>query len=139
MKRYLVVANQTLGGGRLLDTVHDLAAKGPSRFHVLVPATPPSNREWTEAEARALANQRLERALERLRGLGLEVDGEIGDEHPVDAVGDVLERGEVFDAIVVSTLPPGISRWLKLDLVHRVEKYGIPVIHVYGHPEPSHA
>jgi 2Fe-2S iron-sulfur cluster binding domain len=32
---------------------------------------------------------------------------------------------------VVCTLPPGISRWLKLDLVHRAErKFGLRVIHV---------
>jgi hypothetical protein len=36
-----------------------------------------------------------------------------------------------YDTLVICTLPPGISRWLKLDLVHRAErKFGPRVIHV---------
>src|SRR2546427_8372527 len=39
----------------------------------------------------------------------------------------------------MSTLPPGISRWLKLDLVHRAgRKFGLPVIHVAAEaPAPA--
>jgi len=34
-------------------------------------------------------------------------------------------------ALVICTFPPGVSRWLKLDLVHRAErKFHVPVIHV---------
>ena len=41
-----------------------------------------------------------------------------------------------FDAIVLSTLPPGVSKWLRLDLVHRVEaSFGLPVHHVVSHRE----
>ena len=61
------------------------------------------------------------------------IGGEVGDEHPVQAIADVFGRGEEFDGIVLSTLPPGISRWLKLDLIHRVESaFGLPVVHVIG-------
>jgi hypothetical protein len=137
MRRYLVVANQTLGGGQLLAKVRELASAGPAAFHVLVPSTPPKDHAWVEAEARTLAEERLQRALVRLAELGVEADGEVGDEHPIDAIRDVIERGEEFDAIVLSTLPPGISRWLRTDLVHRVEGFGIPVIHVIGHKEPA--
>ena len=135
--RYLVVANQTLGGGHLVSKLRELAAHGPCSFHVLVPATPPKDHPWIEAEARALAGERLHRALSRFAELGAEADGEVGDEHPVDAIRDVFERGEEFDAIILSTLPPGISRWLRLDLLHRVEGFGIPVIHVIGQHEPA--
>src|SRR5437762_6820705 len=63
-----------------------------------------------------------------------------GRRRPALAVEDVLLRGETFDAIVLSTLPPGPSRWLRLDLPHRLEgKTGLRVIHVTGHPEPSAA
>lgn len=129
MRRYLVVANQTLGGGHLLSLLRELAEK-PSTFYVLVPASPPVDHPWTEAEASAIARRRLEIALERFRKVGLEVTGEVGDARPLQAIDDVLER-EPFDEIVLSTLPPRFSRWLKLDLVHRVEAaYRLPVRHV---------
>jgi hypothetical protein len=137
MRAYLVVANKTLAGGQLLATLHELAAHAPTRFHVVVPAEPPRGHSWTESEARAAAHARLDAALERFRDAGLEVDGEVGDEHPVEAVGDVLLRGETFEGVVLSTLPSGPSRWLKLDLVSRIQgAFGLPVIHVIGHEEP---
>ena len=40
MRRYLVVANQTLAGHRLLEYVRQCLAASPSWFFVLVPATP---------------------------------------------------------------------------------------------------
>ena len=129
MRRYLVVANQTLGGGHLTSLLRELAEK-PSTFHVLVPATPPTDHLWTEGEAKGLAHRRLDVALERFRSVGIEATGEVGDGRPLEAIDDVLSR-ESFDEIVLSTLPPGLSRWLKLDLVHRVEAaYGLPVRHV---------
>jgi hypothetical protein len=134
MRRYLVVANQTLGGDHLLSLLRELGDE-PSTFRVLVPASPPGDHLWTEAEAIALARRRLDVALERFRKLGIEVTGEVGDGRPLQAIDDALSR-ESFDEIVLSTLPPRLSRWLKLDLVHRVESaYGLPVRHVIAPPE----
>lgn len=129
MRRYLVVANQTLGGEHLLSLLHELAEE-PSSFHVLVPATPPRDHLWTEGEARTIARKRLDDALERFGSEGIEVTGEVGDERPLQAIDDVLER-EAFDEIVLSTFPPGVSRWLRLDLPHRIQAtYQLPVRHV---------
>jgi hypothetical protein len=67
---------------------------------------------------------------------GIEVSGEIGDDDPVLAVADVLNRQHI-DEIVVSTLPPGASRWIKRDLPHRIaRRFGIPVSHVVNVAEP---
>jgi hypothetical protein len=137
LRRYLVVANRTLAGGELVSTLRDLVSSSPCAFHVLVPATPPADHMWTEGEAHAIARRRLEIALERFADLG-EVTGEMGDEHPVDAVRDVLDRGERFAGIVLSTLKPGLSRWLRLDLISRIESFGLPVIHVVGSEERIH-
>jgi hypothetical protein len=129
VRRYLVVANQTLGGDHLLSLLRELSQQ-PSSFHVLVPATPPRDHLWTEGEARKIARRRLDDALERFRSVGVEATGEVGDERPLQAVDDVLEREDV-DEIVLSTFPPGMSRWLRLDLPHRVTAtYGLPVRHV---------
>lgn len=136
MRRYLVVANQTIGGTHLAEKVKECLAAGPCRFHIVIPATPPQEHlTWTEGRARALAVERLEKALESFRALGAEVDGEVGDPNPMEAVHDVLIGNEI-DEIILSTLPPGASRWLKRDLPRRLERHcGITVTHVIGKPE----
>lgn len=137
MPRYLVVANQTLAGESLFARIRELARSGDASFHVVVPATPPSDHAWTEGEAHALAESRLEAALRRFEELGVEVGGEVGDGSPMLAIQDALRDRGPFEAIVLSTLPPGVSRWLKLDLPHRVESvFGHRVIHVVGAPGP---
>jgi hypothetical protein len=136
MRRYLVVANQTLGGEALLSKLEKLARDGPVSFHVLVPATHPQKQwTWTEGEAMAIARRRLAEALERFGALGAEVSGAVGTERPIDAIRDVLRERE-FDEIVLSTLPPGLSRWLGQDLPSRVAKaFDLPVSHVVSEAE----
>jgi nucleotide-binding universal stress UspA family protein len=137
MRRFLVVANQTLGGEHLAAKVKELLSEGPCHFHVLVPATAPSDLAvFTEGQAEAVAQHRLDDALARFRDLGAEADGEIGDASPFEAIADVLREQE-FDGIILSTLPPGMSRWLKQDLVHRVERsFTLPLTHIVGQFEP---
>ena len=137
MHRYLVVAHRTLAGPSLLELLTQLAAHGPTEFHIVVPAEPPANHAWTEAEARGAAQARLDRAMERLSTVQATFTTEIGDPNPLLAVEDVLLRDADFEAIVVSTLPPGLSRWLKRDLTHQLEeRTGMRVIHVVGTAEP---
>lgn len=131
MPRYLVVANQTLGGNELVSQVRKRLQAGSCSFYIVVPATPPRDQlTWTEGEALVIAESRLEDAKTTFKDLGAEVDGEVGDGNPVDAIKDVLSRHE-FDEVIVSTFPPGLSRWLGQDLPHRVERnFGLPVTHV---------
>jgi hypothetical protein len=138
MRRYLVVANQTLGGKHLEEVVRERLADGPGRFHLLVPATAPQDHAvWTEGEARALAQRRLDAAVDRFRSLGAEVEGEVGDESPLQAIADTVRERE-FDEIILSTLPPGLSRWLRQDLPHRAERqFDLPVRHVIGDAAPT--
>jgi hypothetical protein len=138
MRRYLVVANQTLGGEHLAETIRACLASGPAAFHIVVPATePPDHAVWTEGEARVLAQRRLEAAVARFRQLGADVEGEVGDQSPLQAIVDAM-GGAQYDEIILSTLPPGLSRWLKQDLPHRVERqFDVPVRHVVGDPEPA--
>ena len=137
MRRYLVVGNETLDSGLLLDRLGELASGEASEFHVLVPASHPRG-AWTDAMIEAAASARLTEILARWRGMGWTVTGETGEASPHRAIGDVLLRDRGFDAIVLSTHPPGISRWLHHDVVHRVERdYPLPVIHVVAVPEPA--
>jgi hypothetical protein len=81
------------------------------------------------------ARERLDAALERMRAAGLEnVEGRVGDPDPVVAVMDVWDPLK-FDEVIVSTLPTGSSRWVGLDLPHRLEKLtAVPVRHVVSRP-----
>ncbi|MEA2398790.1 MAG: hypothetical protein QOK25_2346 [Thermoleophilaceae bacterium] len=130
----LVVANRTAGSPELVEALKERAQRGPAKFHLLVPATP-HGAAWmadmhsggSEAEAHVKA------AVERLRNAGLDVDdGKVGDPDPVAAVEDAVNFRD-FDEIVVVTLPKHLSKWLKVDLPHRVEHAtGLPVQHVTG-------
>src|SRR5687767_7382793 len=116
----LIVANRTLPSQALADAVSERIKAGVSAFHVVVPATPPDGGlTWDEEPSRSEAAARLESFLERLRTLGVEASGEIGDRDPVAAVRDAI-RGRDVGEIVLSTLPPGRSRWLGQDVPSRL-------------------
>jgi hypothetical protein len=79
MRRYLVVANQTLGGEQLTAKLAECMDAGPSRFYLVVPVTSTegSDRWFTgglegvlpgaDKIARTLAGGRLQHELDRLR------------------------------------------------------------------------
>jgi cell pole-organizing protein PopZ len=140
MRRYLVVANRTLGGGHLLAKVRECLAAGPCQFHVLVPASHTAKDfTWTEGGDRAAAEARLAEAMARFRAAGAVVTGEVGDTNPMEAISDILRR-ESFDEIILSTLPPGVSRWLGQDLPTRVRKqHRLPVQHIVAVDEVARA
>ena len=124
----LVVANVTAGSDELLEALRKRAAEGACRFTLVMPAS--------GAEARTA----LDEALERMREAGLNnVEGRVGDPDPTVAVMDVWDPMK-FDEIIVSTLPTGSSRWLGLDLPHRLEKLtSVPVRHVVSKPAAAAA
>jgi hypothetical protein len=145
VRRYLVVANQTLGGPRLADKLRECMSAGPCRFYLVVPATPtsqflePISQPLSLAAvdggggmlpdyrkiAAVVARGRLDKELARLREDGAEADGEVGDRDPVMAVRDAL-RGREVDEVIVSTLPKGMSRWLGEDVPSRLRD-SVPV------------
>jgi len=130
--RVLVVANRTAESPELLHTLEERAAEGPISVTLVVPATPHGLAWATDMHSGGPeAEAHLNRALAGMRSAGLEVaDGRLGDPDPLAAVEDAVNLGG-FDEIVVSTLPGGISRWLKLDLPSRVARVtGLPVRHV---------
>src|SRR4051794_9644851 len=127
----LVVANRTAGSPELLEALKERAARDDVKFHLLVPATPHGVSWATDMHSGASAAEEHVRAcVEQLRSEGLEVDeGKVGDPDPVAAVEDAVNFKD-FDEIIVSTLPKHLSKWLKVDLPHRVEHAtGKPVTH----------
>ncbi|CAN5225449.1 hypothetical protein BH23ACT9_BH23ACT9_19810 [soil metagenome] len=138
MPRYLIVANLTLGGEPLLQVLKERVGQGDARFHVLAPAShgPQGWRSHDAEQDAVAAHGRLRDALQQFRDLGAdEVTGEMGTSRPVDAVGDVIRANsrDVFDEIILSTLPAGPSRWLAMDLPTRLARaHKVPVTHVVG-------
>ncbi len=138
MRRYLVVAHQTLTSPELLEAMQTKAAEEDTAFHLVVPATHGgAAATWTEGEARADAQRHLDEAATQLAAQGLTVTGEVGCDSPVDAADDVLQRdgADAFAGIIMSTLPHTVSKWLKLDAPSRLERRTeLPVEHLIGHP-----
>jgi GABA permease len=148
MRRYLVVANQTLQGAALRDELNKRIETGQSSFYVLVPNTsavhyrsvpaaggflpmPSMVTDYgipaTDAEATAQAQSRLDQIVADLAAAGVSVDGGLGSAYPLQAIEDLLQVRE-FDEIIVATLPRRISRWLRADVPHQAERrFGLPV------------
>ena len=133
MRRYLVIAHRTLGSPELLHALRDRLAIGPTRFYLVVPERHANSLVWTDDRARAEARRHLHEARVRFFAEGVPVDGEIGDTNPVYAATAVLRREGpgAFDGVILSTLPLGLSKWLRLDVPRRLQKAtNLPVFHV---------
>lgn len=124
----LVIANVTSTSEELIAALKERTAKASCRFTLVLPA-PGGGKVGREAGAHA-----LEAALERLRAEGLDIEGSVGDHDPIGAVHDSWDPMK-YDEVVISTLPTGVSKWLQVDLPHRVAKLtGVPVDHVVAEP-----
>ena len=138
MSTTLIVANQTLPSQALATAIDGRIRSGVTSFYVVVPATPIGHgMTWDEETTRQEARQRLNRFLTHLVSQGVEADGEVGDRDPVAAVRDA-SRGREIDEVIVSTLPPGISRWLGQDVPSKLRhNCDAPVEVVYEEAEAT--
>jgi len=127
--RVLVVAHKTAATPPLLDAVRERAQRGNCVFTLLVPNATHGLHKVVDPEDQGASEAQvvLDRALPAMSAAaGAPVEGIVGDPDPVAAVHDALNlRG--FDEVIVSTLSPRVSRWLKLDLPSKVAGMGLPV------------
>jgi hypothetical protein len=131
-RRILVVANETVGGRTLRDLIHERAEGVREEVLVVTPALNSPLRHWASDEdgARAAAQERLERSLGRLRELGVQAHGQVGDGDPLQAMEDAL-RTFGADEIIISTHPEGRSHWLERGVVAKArERFAVPITHV---------
>jgi GABA permease len=130
--RVLVVANETVGGSQLLETIRERIAGRDARVLVVCPALNSPLRHWAsdEDDARQQAQGRLDASLETMQGAGIQAYGEIGDGDPIQAIEDALRTFRP-DELVVSTHPLGKSHWLERGVVEKArERFALPVTHV---------
>jgi hypothetical protein len=116
----LIVAHRTAATPLLLNAVRARASRSDCSFTLLVPRP-----YWDPDTDEATAT--LELAIPLLEeAAGRHVDGVIGDSDPFIAVRDAVTSIGI-DEIIISTLPARVSQWLRRDLPHRVEQFGLPV------------
>ena len=130
-KHILVVANQTIGGAKLLDLVRERAKVPDTSFTLVVPMTRPRSGYVIYDDAvRDSAQVRLDLTLSYLRGEDVVAGGELGDEDPYTATLDAIDEYHP-DEVIISTLPETSSGWLRRDLIERIQDTtGVPVTHV---------
>jgi hypothetical protein len=130
-KHILVVANQTIGGAKLLDLVRERAKTPDTSFTLVVPMTRPRSGYVIYDDAvRDSAQVRLDLTLSYLRGEDVVAGGELGDEDPYTATLDAIDEYNP-DEVIISTLPSSSSGWLRRDLIERIQdSTGVPVTHV---------
>jgi hypothetical protein len=133
MSTILVVANETLAGAQLLETVKERASAGGegTRVIVCVPRNKPKHGNIIYDDfVFDAAKVRIDLARRFLRDQGINAIGDIGDTDPYTATMDAVAEHHP-DEIIVSTFPATVSGWLRRDLIERIEQAsGLPVTHV---------
>ena len=130
--RILVAANETVGGPELLSEISKRAGDRHARVLVVCPALNSPLRHWAndEEQARTDAQQRLESSVASMRATGLDVEGEVGDGDPIQAIEDAVRTFQP-DELIISTHPPGRSHWLERGVVEKARsRFDMPLIHV---------
>lgn len=123
-KHTLIVTNKTARCEALFEDLRRRASESPHRFLVVVP------QEGGHGHHTETARDRLQTLLDRLAREGIPATGGIGDPDPYAAVANALQFHRV-DEVVIATLPQMRSRWLRSDLIGRVQKItAAPVEHI---------
>src|SRR3954447_18221425 len=131
MANVLVLANETIGGAKLLEAIRDRHSRGEARFFVVVPQSRPRHGNVVYDDVvRDSAQVRVDLALAFMRDEGIEGSGEVGGADPCSAARGAVGAHRI-DEIIVSTLPAGTSGWMRRGLPERLEiETGLPVEHV---------
>jgi hypothetical protein len=127
--RILVVAHRTAATPALIAAVRERANRGPAQFTLLVPAAAHGLDRLAEPDQAnsSEAQDTLDLALPLLKeAAGGPVEGIIGGAQPLDAVTDAVNQ-HGFDEIIISTLSPRVSRWLRMDVPNRLRILGKPI------------
>ena len=139
--RYLVVAHDTARSMELRDHLRDIAAKDTgAQFTLLIPTTHALGRLTSSDDDVGTAESAATESRAVLRDAGVTLrDAKIGDPTPLLAIEDELRaHPDSYDTVILCTFPPGLSRWVRMDTAHQVERrLAIPVEHVIAYRAPE--
>jgi hypothetical protein len=126
--RVLVVANRTADSEELREHLVARHERSPIAVTLLAPAA------WEVEDprgGRVSALRRLRSAKARLAASGIDVTCVLGDPDPMTAFEQEWKRGNHHE-VIVSTLGSRVSKWLGIDLPHRIERsiVGTPLTHI---------
>ena len=127
--RVLVVAHKTAATQPLLEAVRERAKRGPASFTLLVPRATHGLHKVVDPEDQDAGETQavIDEAIPLLSdAAGAPVAALVGDADPGAAIQDAINI-HGFDEVIISTLSPRVSRWLKLDLPSKVSGLGLPV------------
>src|SRR3954462_74051 len=111
MANGLVLANETIGGKRLLDASSERPEQGDARFFIVVPRSRPKYGNVVYDEAvRSSAQVRVDLALAFARQHRITAQGETGDEDTCNAAMDAIDEHRI-DEVIISTPPATSSGW----------------------------
>ena len=126
----LVVANRTASSPQLIDRLRTLHQEDSSRLFIIVVP-----QEGGHGQHFLAARGRLGQTLDVLRREGLLAAGMVGDPDPFTATMQAIQFFRVDD-VIISTLGPERSGWMRADLVDRVKRASnCPVEHVVANDE----
>lgn len=108
----LVIANETIASGTLVDEIRRRHEEGFWRFTLACP---------TEGGDPRAAERRLQVTLSVLAEAGIDASGAVVDGDPFEALRRVTSEEEVQE-ILLATYPTGESRWMADDMVDRLRK-----------------
>jgi len=103
--RALVVVNEQVAGSELRNALLAHLGRSVSEVFVVAPALVDSGLKHTMGDiddAIEPARERLQEALGELRDAGLNVDGEVGDSDPVQAISDEILKFDPDQILVVA-------------------------------------
>jgi hypothetical protein len=129
--RVLVLMEHIGASPALLEAIRERAARGPTRFRIVVPNP-------ARAELHLLHPERHDKAVQAeevlhdampaiVEAAGAPVVGSVSVRHDlIDVVEEIL-FSEPVDEIVLSIVPHGMKAWLHQDLAHRLGHFHLPV------------
>ena len=135
----LILARRTADSPELIEAVAARADRGPCNFTLIVPSSLRilTNAAYWRPQRDIDAERRIAAAVPLLsRAAQSEIVAVVGAQDPVAAVRDALKLMG-FDEVIVSMLPPRLSRWRSLGVPGRIRALGVPVTEVTGAEAPG--